>query len=1061
MRRLLNIAKLLPILCIPVVCSSAYAQQQPRTLTSSVSAKMKNAVSGLVTDGATGNPIVGANIKYKEFAASITDSSGHFKIEVPWDDITLLISADGYQAKEVALKGETNFTIQLNKEGFSSSYEDIMLPTGNTLRSKVSNAATTIKTDGAWNLTPETPDAYLQGRVAGLQTIRRSGTPGIGANQFLRGYSSLFATNQPLIIVDGVYYDNSTYGTPLASGFYNNPISYIDLKDIDDITVLKDGSAMYGTKAANGVIVITTVRAREEATKIDAALYGGITIAPTNIPVLNANGYRSYLSEILQSKGLSGSAIQQLPYMNDDINHQDYYRYHDNNNWQNKIFENQYSQNAYLKITGGDNIAKYALSIGYLDSKTPLQQTGQNRYNMRFNADLNISKRITASTNIGYFRTSHDLKNLGINPSTNPIYTSLVKSPFLPTNVISDNGLTSPLLAERDTFGVSNPLAIIRNMTSNNTSYRFVAGVTFNYQLTHNLTLGTTIAITSNKNRETFFVPERGITSDTLYNGTLTTNRSGAQVIKTFNTFNDTRIGYYKAFNKRNQLNVKAGVRYNKSNAEQDYGLGFNSATDQLTGVGYGLNTLRQIGGSIGISTWLNTYINADYNMADKYFLTVATSMDGSSRFGHQITDAGIGIGDRRYALLPSIAGAWLLSSEKFMANMKAIDLAKLRISYGITGNDDIGNYTSRSYYTAQNLLGVAGLVRGGISDGRLQWEKISKLNVGIDLALLNERLQLTADIYNNQTNNMIVYEPGATITGQEYIITNNGSMKTNGWEASATALIINQKKLKWQLGFNIASYNSKVASLPAGDIITNFAEGSIITSVGNAPNAFYGYTANGVYASDAAAAASGIRIENANGLLTPVRGGDIIFSDLNNDKIINASDMKIIGNPNPDFFGGITTKLIYGNWTFDALATFSIGGDIYNYTRRQLESVSSYSNQTEAVLRRWKADGQNTDIPKATWGDPMGNSRFSNRWIEDGSYLRLKTVSLSYNIPFKPTALKYIHVYATANNLITLTKYLGYDPEFSATSSVLGQGVDTYLEPQYKQVQFGVRFGL
>ncbi|ULT39809.1 TonB-dependent receptor plug domain-containing protein [Niabella defluvii] len=201
----------------------------------------------------------------------------------------------------------------MQKSGFQSFYEDITLPTATMLRSKLANAATTVKTDGAWANIPETPDAYLQGRVAGLQSIRRSGTPGIGAELFLRGYNSLFASNQPMIIVDGVYYDNGSYGNSLVSGHYNNPLSFIDLKDIDDITVLKDGSSLYGAKAANGVIIITTARAREEATKIDAAVYGGVSFAPSSIPVMGAGSYRSYLSEMLQSKGLSASEIQQLP----------------------------------------------------------------------------------------------------------------------------------------------------------------------------------------------------------------------------------------------------------------------------------------------------------------------------------------------------------------------------------------------------------------------------------------------------------------------------------------------------------------------------------------------------------------------------------------------------------------------------------------------------------------------------------------------------------------------------------------------------------------------------
>lgn len=1062
MQNIYKIIRLLPLLSIWLVFGKAYAQDSatPKNAANSV-VPTRELVQGEIIDAATGIPIVGAAITYLKYAAAISDASGSFTIDVPWEGATLFILADGFHPKEVALKGSRNIVVKLNKLGYQSFYDNIAMPAGVVLRSKVSNAVSPVETDGAWANAPETPDAYLQGRVAGLQSLRRSGTPGIGANLFLRGFTSLFASNQPLLIVDGVYYDNGTYGNPLAPGFYNNPLSFIDLKDIDDITVLKDGSSVYGTKAANGVIIITTVRAREEATKIDAAIYGGVSLAPQSIPVMNTIGYRSFLSEILQSKGLSAAEIQQLPYMNDNINSADYARYHYNNDWQKKIFDKQYTQNAYLKITGGDNIAKYALTIGYLNSQSPLLQTGLSRYNMRFNADLNLTKRLTASTNIGYFRSHNNLRNQGVHPTTNPIFSALVKAPFLPVNVVADNGLESPLLAEGDALGVSNPVALIRSMISENTSYRFNGGATFNYQLSNSLELATTIAISSQKNRESFFVPERGIVSDTLLNGVLVRNRSGAQVIKAFNSFNDTRLTYSKTLNQRNQLLARAGVRYNKTNSEQDYGLGFNSATDQLTGVGYGLNTLRQIGGSLGSATWLNIYQSIDYNMADKYFISVTNAVDGSSRFGYKIEDAGIGIGDRRYAVLPSVAAAWVLSSEKFMASTKGIDLVKLRASYGVTGNDDIGNYTARNYYTSQNLLGVAGLVRGAISDERLHWEQVYKLDFGFDVSILNERLQITADVFNNNTKNMIVYAPGPEITGQDYIITNSGAMKTKGWEVAVNSLLLNKKKTKWELGFNIASYKSTVTKLPAGNIYTSIAGGQIITSVGNAPNIFYGYKTMGVFVSDATALASGLSNKNADGTLTPFRGGDMHFNDLNGDHIIDEKDMQIIGNPNPNFFGGANTKITYQNWTLDALATFTIGGNIYNYTRRQLESGSGYANQTGAMLGRWKTNGQITDIPRAAWGDPIGNSRFSDRWIEDASTFRLKTISLSYKIPIKPTALKYIHLYATANNLVTLSKYLGYDPEVSASSGVFGQGMDMMMEPQYRYMQLGVRLGL
>jgi TonB-linked SusC/RagA family outer membrane protein len=1057
---------------MPVVmlCFQLHAQQQANARAVNKQAAENNqstndkVVTGFIKDAATGKAVEGAKISYKTLFAAITDSAGHFSIKVPDYRAAIRVEAEGFQSREIALKGNNNVSALLYEADYESFYDDVTSLFGNVTKSQLTSAATSVQTKGSWNNISETPDAYLQGKVAGLNVTRRSGTANIGANLSIRGINSLYATNQPLIIVDGVFFDNQNNASSLINGYYNNPLSYIDIRDIDNITVLKDGSSIYGAKAANGVILITTARAKQQATKIDVAVYGSINAAPKDIPVMNASDYRIFLSEMLQSKGLSYNETKALPYMNDDPSNPDYYRYHYNNNWQDKVFRNSYSQNAYMKITGGDNIATYGLSMGFLKSQGVVENTNLNRYNMRFNADLNLSTRLTASTNISFVYSDQILKDFGLSTSTNPIYAALVKAPFLPANEVANNGVESPALADKDTFRVSNPTALTQTMQATNKSYRFIGSVNFNYKFANSLSLGTTVAVTVDKIREAFFVPQVGVVNDTLSNA-IAQNRSGAQVLRTFTFFNDTRLAYNRTFNKIHQLAARVGVRYTNSNTEQDYGLGYNSATDQLTGVGYGVNTLRRIGGSLGQWAWINSYFGADYNLLGKYFLSVNVATDGSSRFGKEAyknNSLALNLSDNTFALYPSVAASWLVSSEDFMSQAKFIDLLKVRASIGLTGNDDIGNFTARKYYVSQNLLGIAGLVRGNAGNPGLTGEAVTKLDAGVDVSLFNERLNVTADAYRNTTDKMIVYQPAASASGMDYTITNSGGMKTTGWEASVKARLINQKSFKWDVGFNIAHYKSIVTKLPVNSILTNYANGTMITKVGDAPNVFYGYKTNGVYSTQAEANGAGLVTKKGDGGTTQFNAGDVKFvnADASNN-VIDANDMQIIGDPNPDYFGGISTRLSWKNWALDALLSFSQGNDIYNYGRRQLESMSGYSNQTEAVINRWRTEGQITSIPKATWGDPMGNSRFSDRWIEDGSYLRLRTISVTYNVPFKPGVVKYASIYATADNLLTFTKYLGYDPEFSATSSVYGQGVDVLLEPQYKSVQLGVRIGL
>jgi len=335
------------------------------------------------------------------------------------------------------------------------------------------------------------------------------------------------------------------------------------------------------------------------------------------------------------------------------------------------------------------------------------------------------------------------------------------------------------------------------------------------------------------------------------------------------------------------------------------------------------------------------------------------------------------------------------------------------------------------------------------------------KANAGLDMSFFNERLSLSVDAYRHNTHKMIIYQPAASATGFDYVITNSGGMKTTGWEATVNARIIEHADFKWDIAFNMAQYKSVVTALPAGAYTTSYAGGTMLTQVGSAPNLFYGHKTNGLFLTDPAAQSVGFVSKNADGTTTPFRGGDVQFINTNGDKLIDDNDRQVIGNPNPDFYGGISTRLVYKNWSFEALGTFSVGNDVYNYTRRQLESMTGYANQSPVVINRWKTDGQHTSTPRATWGDPVGNSRFSDRWIEDGSYFRIKTASVSYNIPLKAGAVKYATVFLTGNNIITLTRYMGYDPEFSAGPGVYEQGVDILQEPQYRSVQAGMRVGL
>ena len=1023
------------------------AQKETATNSIKVAPKFSTTIKGTVTDATSQKRLSGARVFYKNYTTTFTEENGTFTLSVPNKNVSVLIEMAGYQTIEVAIGGRASIDIALNADdGNPSVYETVTLPSGVTATNRLTGAVGNTNLSDTWSRFSETPDAYLQGKIAGLNATRRSGIANAGANLFLRGFTSLLATNQPLIVVDDVIYDNNLYGSPLANNFIDNPLANIDVRDISNITVLKDASvaALYGTKAANGVILITTSRAKELATKIDFATYGGINIAPVSLPVLGVSDYRLYLSDLFTSGGASSQTVKALPYMNDDKNLGSYYQYHNNTDWQKNLFSNQLTKNIYLKVTGGDNIAKYALSMNYSSGNTALSGSSLEKYSTRFNADMNLSQRLKVATNLSFSYNDATLKDMGVAPKTNPLYLSLVKAPFLSDHDLSSLGVPSPDLSNEDIFKIGNPTVISQVMQAGNKAYRFTGSVVFNYKVSQHIELGTNIGVLFDKVKENRFIPEKGVLSDTI-NNAIVKNTLESQTKRVFNLSNETYASYRKNINSVHDFYAKVGVRLLNSRVEQDRLTAYNSATDELISVGNGIQALNKITGGLGESNWLNTFASFNYSYSDKYFVSLNASMDASSKFGKSAPSEGIKIGGSPTAFSPAISAAWVLSSENFMAN-SPFDHLKIRASYGRVGNDDIGNYSIYQYYVTQNLLGMQGLVRGNIANPTLQWETINKTDFGIDLSVLNEKITLSFDAFTNKTSNMLINEKLPTISGFSYVLTNNGAMTTTGLEASINIKALNTNSLKWDVGFTIAKSKAVLDKLPNDNVITNFAGANYISAVGQAPNLFYGFASQGVYASNADADKDGLKNRLSNGNLVPFRGGDIQFVDVNGDKIIDDADKQVIGNPSPDFYGSLTNHLAYKAFTLDVLCTFVSGNSIYNYTRNVVESMSNTNNQSQAILNRWRVDGQVTTIPRVSQGDPLGNSRFSSRWIEDGSYFRVRTISLSYNIPIDRAILKYLTLYATANNVLALTKYLGYDPEFSATTRIFGQGVDNML---------------
>jgi len=411
------------------------------------------------------------------------------------------------------------------------------------------------------------------------------------------------------------------------------------------------------------------------------------------------------------------------------------------------------------------------------------------------------------------------------------------------------------------------------------------------------------------------------------------------------------------------------------------------------------------------------------------------------------------------------VQASWVLTNEAWLSNVKGLDYLRLTAGYDVSGNDDIDYYAARSYFSAvQFLRSIGGIAFSGVGNTEIQWETTRRFNVGLETSLANNRIGLSFNYFNSTTSNLLTRQSIGFLSGLDENWSNGGKLKNEGFDATVTAKLLALKNFQWQAGFSVGHYKNKITELPEEkEYIDNSVYGATIrTQVGQAANLFYGYKTLGVFSTTAEAEAAGLYVMADNGVdKNYFKAGDMHFADLNGDHQITEADRVVIGDPNPDIYGNIFTSAAFKRFKLDVRFNYSLGNDVFNYQRMQLESGSRFMNQTTAMLRRWQVEGQQTDIPQLSFQDPMGNSRFSDRWIEDGSYLRLKSVTLSYDLPLASEFIQGLQFWIQANNVFTLSRYLGTDPEFAISGNVIGQGIDVGQLSQSRSFVAGIKVNL
>ncbi|KAA6301236.1 MAG: TonB-dependent receptor SusC [Candidatus Ordinivivax streblomastigis] len=1004
-------------------------------------------IKGQVVDLATQKGFAGVRISVLNTKlTAMSDEEGRFEIKVPNTDVTFSVDAPGYQSQLVPLQGRAGvITIgMLRQTGAAAFYDGTEFSTtGVNSVSDFSNHILTIDED-------------LTARLGGqVRSIIHSGTPASGSAVFARGFNSLNATSQPLYVVDGIVWQ-SHESVSANRGFYNNPLAVIDPKDVEKITVLKGGSSIYGSKGANGVILIDTKRSRSQATAITVDLGWGYRLPFKSIPVMNGNEYLSYVSDIISGKSTDVNAVERYKFLENDPAKSYYKDNHNNTDWLSLINQSALTQNYGISVQGGDDIALYAISVGYAGSEGNVENTDFDRFNFRINSDISLTKAFKLAFDVAFTQTHNNLRNDGIDNISSPVYLSLIKSPLYNPYDHNANGSLSSRLKNYDELGIGNPLALIDNGIGETKNYAMNTSVLPTYTFSDKLKASLLFSYGWRKLNENTFTPDLGVAESPLYNELGEIYAESKNFVQDrmdthTSIIVDGNVNWVALKDATNSLSFLGGYRFYSDSYKSHFATGHNTGSDnisQLSNTDINLRTSDGLNDNWRSMSW---YANGDYAFKSKYLLSASVAADASSRFG-----------GKAWGTFPSASAGWIISSEEFMQNVDFINFLKLTAGYSLSGNDDIPNYASRTYFSSiAYTVSTTGLILGNIGNPNLKWETTGMATAGLDFSMFNNRWNVKAEYYTSTTKDLLTQKQLKDVAGLKYYWSNDGELKNTGFEVSTNVRVVNGRDWKLDFGASIGHYKNEITSLANGSFITEVVGAQVLTQVGQPAGVFYGYKTDGVFSTTDAAATANLSIRNAAGQLIPFEAGDERFAQIVNDGVIDEKDRQIIGDPNPDFYGNFNFNLSWKSFTLSALFTYSQGNEVYDALRANLESGNSADNQSTAMRYRWVANGQTTNIPRATYGDPMGNARFSDRWIEDGSYLRFKSLALEYKLPVHLDFLQGISVWGSVNNIYTFTKYLGSDPEVAYGNSVFYQGIDAGLVPQTRAFNLGVKINL
>ena len=966
-------------------------------------------IKGIVTDE-KGEKLPGVSVIVKGTTrGTTTASNGDFSISIPDNKATLVFSFVGFLNQEILVGNRTQINVVLLQDS-KSLEEVVVVGYGTVKKSDITGSVSSIKAQEINAFPVQNAMQSLNGRAAGVHVVQNSGAPGGALSVKIRGGNSLQGSNEPLYVVDGF---------PLTGN-----INALNPADIESMEILKDASAtaIYGSRGANGVVMITTKSGKSGKGKIDFETYYSTQEVIKKLELLNATEFATLMNErAVNDKVASPYFTQnQIASFGEGID------------WQNEIFRSAPLQNYSLTFSGGNDKTKYSIGGSWLDQQGIIKNSGFGRRSIRANINSEVNKVVSLFLSTIYSKTANTRLRSDNSARGNGALSAAMVSPPTIAPYDATGGYNRVDAYSFSPNALESPFVFLNEITDNGSSDELILNSAINFKLIEGLNLKLSGGLQNFNQRNDRY-------STRLWRNT-PTGSANVGFNQSVSYLNENILSYQKQFNTNHSISTLVGFTFqnNIENSLSSGAAGFPS--DALSFYNLQSGTVPGVP-STSYQDWtILSYLGRiNYTFKDKILVTLSARSDGSSRFGK----------DNKWGFFPSGAIAYRLNEEAFLKNSKTISDLKVRASWGSTGSTAVSPYQTLNLLSSQQVIfndaifvGFTPTVR--FPNPNLKWETTTQTNFGLDVGFLNQKITATLDFYNKKTTDLLASVLLPTTTGYTSSIKNVGSVQNRGIEFGLNANVINLNSLRWDVGFNISTNKNKALKLAGGtdvfgaalDIPFNVPVNLI--REGQPVGVFFAYREDGLD-----------------------EFGQIKYKDLNNDKVINANDREIIGDPNPDFIYGLNSNLGFKGFELSFFLQGVQGNDIFNFNKSGLENSFNFGeNQTKAMLNRWTTANPN---PNAPYPKLSVNTKFreSDRYVEDGSFLRLKTVQLTYNIPTsKIPWLRSSQLYVSGQNLFTVTKYSWYDPEVSTRGNGLTLGIDASGYPPSKSYTIGLRLG-